>query len=208
MLARDYIRKRFETLEHISATVEERRDDEIRQLCDEINADPSLIDDESVGQRLHFAEYRLASSLRNMLLVAALSFLEGALRLIGEERAPDFGTHVDEYLRRSKGALWRARVHVVIEARGLADKVLSDTISHLDRLWLVRNCIVHAEGNVLSSRSPEVVGRALVDGSLGSVSKDGFVFLDDQAIPDALTSIDRVLNTAMSSRDETVRETN
>ncbi len=144
-----------------------------------------------LGRALSRLEYLVATTFRYCMLTAVCTFLEESMRMLGELVIDDYG----EKVKRERRGSWlkkQCRVYKScseIELSGIADK-----IRLFEDVIVVRNAVVHAWGRIDACRGHKKLREVVSRHSWAEETADGYVFLDDQAVPDAMIASGEIVN--------------
>lgn len=131
------------------------------------------------------------------MLVGVCSLLEEAMKAIAALLARDY----EAKLRAEKKGNWLHR-HIRVLSRSV-NVDLAGVQTELDRfhkLITLRNCIVHAWGKVAAVRKPAAVRAAAQAIETAEVSEDGYLFLGDQVVVEAIIAAENIADHILKSQ--------
>ena len=159
----------------------------------------SSITEEAASAYLHYISVQLTSQARYAFLPRFLSFFEGVMKNICKLSNPEEYKKVD---RRK----WLKTHEEFLRGQGVNLDALKDDLLTMEKLIVIRDCIVHADGDVESCRKPEIVKGAvkaiakehmksgIAKAEVICVREDGnLIALDRQVIPTARIATNHIL---------------
>ncbi len=183
-----YLRKRLERLEQCNAGFETKHSDDERQVCEDVSAGIYMDDDPDLGRILFHMKYVYANTFRYCLLGALCSFLEEALKAIG----PFVGAGYDSRLKQKKGNWLVRHIAVLQDITAIDCAPVQGSVDKFCDLITLRNCVMHSGGNVDSDRDPQAVRKAVQRVETAEQSRDNFLFLGDQVVPEAIIAAEEI----------------
>jgi len=148
------------------------------------NADPS----QHLPSTLHYIQVQLATQLRYALLPRFLGVLERMMKAMCKINCPE------DKVTKGKGS-WLERHVKLLEKNGVSFVDVQDDIENTKNLIIIRNCIVHANGEIEACKDSEAVTKAIK--ALGEndagIFSEGFLSLGDQVIPTAQIAMSNIM---------------
>jgi hypothetical protein len=193
----DYLHRRLEFLGPCHAEIETKALDDERDLIRRIDSGEYGKSDPAVGKIVFHLENVVRNTFRYTMLVGVCSFLEVALKAIAQRSVSDYGAR----LKRKKSGNWLQK-HVSV----LSDAIALDVVSiqadfdKFNHLICIRNCIVHAWGNLAEDSNAAAVRNATQRIETADVSHDDHVVLGDQVIPEALNAAETIAEHILTSK--------
>jgi hypothetical protein len=179
-----YLRKRLESLRGCDAEVESRLS------LDKIKFINAYDDEDTCNKYLSHIDKSVLNTFRYSMLIAVCTFLEESFKFLCDRSVTDYGKKLDAY----RGT-WLAR-----HRRLLADHTSVDVAAikkHLDEMEefvQVRNCIAHAWGKLDGCRNKRQLHEIVKRADYFGLWKDGFLYVDDQAVPTAVIASGHIVN--------------
>lgn len=178
----DYLQKRFDYLQTCDAYIEEKLEDARQDLVRRVNEDELKPQEPPLKQDLFEIEV-VTDTFRYSMLVATCTFLEEFIRFITRQLIADY----EAKLKDAKRGSWLSKhLELLASCVDLDIKSIERQKIIFEDVILVRNTITHAWGRVEASKSPEKLRAIVSRHDWANISNDGFLVLDDQAVPDAM----------------------
>jgi hypothetical protein len=182
-----YLKERLRRLGACNSEIENRL------KCDEIEFINSCGDDGAAVTYLSHIEDVVANTFRYSMLIAACTFLEEAVKAICGLSV----TGYEKMAARSGRGTWLEKHRRLLAAEPSVDlAAIADELARMEEFIQVRNCIVHAWGNVQRCRNSQALERivecvgksAEEDDTLPhfALSADGFICVEDDAVAKAI----------------------
>ncbi len=184
-----YIQSRLERLEQYKAEIEGQLYRDRRSLIQRSSKGTRSPSDPTVGRRLFHLEYVISNTFRYSMLIALCTFLEEAVQTIAQQIVRD----ADGIAKRIKGKSVLGKYLKVLEERAGVDLTpVSRDIQVLAHLVVLRNCVAHAWGKLGRTRNRCAVEKAVKQVATAAISRDGFLILSDQVIPQAIVAAETI----------------
>lgn len=168
-----------------SCELEEHLNERVQSILDKLDEfDKSEVSRASV--ELHYLQVQTANTFRCAMLPRFLGLMERIVK--GMCRIVDSG--VSKALDQRD---WIRSHFSFLEGQGVDLTSIRYQIEILKELSTLRNCIVHANGEINACKSPEKVKQTIRKIETAEESKDGFVMLGDQVIPIAQIANSEIL---------------
>jgi hypothetical protein len=153
--------------------------------------------DPAVGQIVFHLEYVVRNTFRYTMLAGVCSFLEEALKAIAQRSVSDYGAR----LKKLKSGNWlQKHISVLSDALALDVASIKADFAKFNDLICIRNCIVHAWGNLAQDSNATAVRNAAQRIESADVSRDDFLVLGDQVIPEALNAAESIAEHILTSK--------
>ncbi|MCG8450695.1 MAG: hypothetical protein MI725_14085 [Pirellulales bacterium] len=171
----------WNTYHELGSRLEER----VQSIIDRYQEDdPQLA--QILSKELHYVRIQLSTEMRYALLPRFLSLLEKVIKRLCEIVDPESYSCVrqQKWLKNHLDFLNDKDVHL--------DEIEKD-VKALYQLIKIRDCIIHANGEIDACKNPEEVRKAIAAIDTATELKDGLVFLGDQVIPTAQDVMSNIL---------------
>ena len=154
------------------------------------NLAKSALSEKDIGQAYYRLEYIEGNLFRQAMLIMVCSYLEEAMNLIGEETISNYATKIG---KKTKENWFKKRKRLFSEV-GLSFKG-EEECDRINDLRVIRNCIVHAGGNITKYRYPKQVEAAIErlkerdkdkNMKLVEICADKFLYFGDNVIATAI----------------------
>jgi len=186
---RDYLHRRLDYLERCNTQVETEIWDQEMDLCRKIDDGFYSQNDPAIGEIIVHLEFVVGNTFRYTMVVGVCSFLEEAIKRITKRLVADY----DAKIKAQRGGNWLSKhMRVLSHHAGLKIECLKGELDKFDDLIRLRNCIVHAWGNVAGARDPATVQTAVQRIETAEISKDGYLVLGDQVVPEAICTAENI----------------
>ncbi len=193
----DYLRRRLEYIHFCNAEIQSKLFDDGRELCSKIDDGEYSKNDPAVGQIIFHIEYVVANTFRYTMLVGICSFLEEAMKAITKRLLSD----CEGKLRSQKEGNWlHKQIRVLCDSAELNVVPIKRHVDTFHNLITLRNCIVHAWGNVAEARDSAAVKAAAQQVEDAAISADGYLVLGDQVVPQAIIAAEEIAEHVLSSK--------
>ena len=180
----DYLQKRFDYLQTCDAYIEEKLEDARQDLVRRVNEDELKPQEPPFKQDLFEIEV-VTETFRYSMLVATCTFLEESIRFITRQLIADY----EAKLKDAKRGSWLSKhLELLASCVDLDIKSIESQKIIFEDVILVRNTIAHAWGRVAASKSPDKLRAIVSRHDWANISNDGFLVLDDQAVPNAMVA--------------------
>ena len=135
---------------------------------------------------------------RQAMLVMVLSYLDEAMKLIGEASISNYSAKISE---QRKGS-WFEKQKKLFEKYGVSFEGIKDECERINDLIKVRNCIVHAGGRIDKCRNPKQVEIAISrlkerdkdrNFKLVDITSDKFLCLGEDIIATAIIASNKII---------------
>ena len=191
-----YLRRRLEYLERCNAEIESKLSDDERDLCRRVDKGEYSKNDSAIDQIVFHLEIVVGNTFRYTMLIGVCSFLEEAIKAITKRLVSDYETK----LRAQKKGNWlRKHIQVLSGLVGLKVAPIQRDLDKFYNLITLRNCIVHAWGKVAEARDPDAVMGAAHKVETTEISKDGYLVLGDQVVPEAIIAAENIAEEILTS---------
>jgi len=163
-----------------------------------INLIKSALSEKDIGQAYYRLEYIEGNLFRQAMLIMVCSYLEEAMNLIGEETISDYATKIN----RKTGEDWFKKRKRLFNEVGFSFKGIEEECDRINDLRVIRNCIVHAGGNITKYRYPKQVEAAVErlkerdkdkNMKLVEICADKFLYLGDNVIATAIIASEEII---------------
>jgi hypothetical protein len=135
---------------------------------------------------LHHIQVQAKTTLRYAFLPRYLGLLERMVKGICKAASPSEYQNIDQ-----RG--WLKSHTKFLRTIGVSFDGLEDRIKLVRNLIHIRDCIVHANGEIEACTKPQQVRKAIESVETAEVFPDGFVFLGDHVISKAQTAMSRIM---------------
>jgi len=158
----------------------------------------SALSEKDIGQAYYRLEYIEGNLFRQAMLIMVCSYLEEAMNLIGEETISDYATKIN----RKTGEDWFKKRKRLFNEVGFSFKGIEEECDRINDLRVIRNCIVHAGGNITKYRYPKQVEAAVErlkerdkdkNMKLVEICADKFLYLGDNVIATAIIASEEII---------------
>jgi hypothetical protein len=183
----DYLYRRCEYLTRTNAEIEEMLSDDRMEICRQISVGELSKQDPLVGQAFFRIDCIVGNTFRYTMLAGVCSFLEEALKEMSRRVVPDYKQKLNE-----KRGNFLSRHIAILSDAGLNAAPIQGSIDRFHAMITVRNSIVHAWGKLSAVGNPKRLRESLDMIESAEVSKDGFVVLGDEVIPEAVNSAEEI----------------
>jgi hypothetical protein len=191
-----YLHKRLQYLEGCNAEFNSHLDDKRLELARNLDDGTYRKDDPEIGRILHHLNWVLANSFRYTMLVALCSFLEEAIKEITKRLVSDYDARMAAEIGN-----WLARhTRLLAEVRGLDLDPIDKDLKTFHDLIALRNCVVHHWGKVAAARDPCAVEGVANRVETADISRDGFLYLGDQVLPEAISAAENIADHILGSQ--------
>jgi len=182
-----YLHLRCEYLSRTNAEIENKLSDDRLKICRQISVGELPKQNPLVGRAFFRIECIVGNTFRYTMLAGICSFLEEAVKEMSRRVVPEY----ERKLKKKEGNFLRRHIDVLCDA-GLDVASIQTEIDKFHALITLRNSIVHAWGKVSAGRCPEQLRACIATIETAEESKDGFVYLGDQVIPEAICSAEEI----------------
>ena len=201
-----YFKLRSGITQEVYNKVGEGFDKELQILVNKIHSDELDVNSkELVDFDRNKLEKWYPEVLREAILVMFCSLMEEVLRDIAKICVPNY----DDEIKRENGSWLKKHLGVLNKAKGV--DVSEDDVEFLQYFIDLRNCVVHAGGNVNKSRygdgikeavsSLQEYGRSHGSYMLGEW-EDGYLKLDDHFVPVLVKKGEKIINGVFKNLQE------
>jgi len=158
----------------------------------------SALSEKDIGQAYYRLEYIEGNLFRQAMLIMVCSYLEEAMNLIGEETISGYATKIN----RKTGEDWFKKRKRLFNEVGFSFKGIEEECDRINDLRVIRNCIVHAGGNITKYRYPKQVEAAVErlkerdkdkNMKLVEICADKFLYLGDNVIATAIIASEEII---------------
>lgn len=192
----DYLHRRLKYLEQCYAEIESKFSEDKADVCRKIDRGIYNRRDPAIGKIIFHIEYVVANTFRYTMLVGGCSFLEEAIKEITKRLIPDYDARIKDIER---GNWLHKHIQLLSDSADLQTVSLRSDLDRFHDFITLRNCIVHAWGKVREARDPAAVKAASQRIDTAEVSKDGFLVLGNQVIPEAIISGENIVESILTS---------
>lgn len=192
-----YLRRRLQYLEQCNAEIEGKLSEDKLDLCRQIDEGVYSKHDPAIGKVIFHLEFIVGNTFRYTMLVGLCSFLEEALKEITERLVDDYQVKINA---EERGNWLKKHISVLSTQAGVNMVAIQSDLDTFDNLIALRNCIVHAWGNVNKARNPTAVREAAKRIETAEISKDSFLVLGDQVVPEAIIAAENIVDSILTSR--------
>ena len=135
---------------------------------------------------MHLDEINIvADTFRYSMLVAVCTFLEESIKFITQQLNKDYKSKRKDI---KQGSWLSKHLELLASCAGLEIKSIESQKILFNDVILIRNTIAHAWGRVEVSKSPKKLCDTISQYDWININDEGFIILDDQAIPNALVA--------------------
>jgi hypothetical protein len=182
----DYLKRRWQDLTAANDyLIHKLREDE-EKWVESVNAGKSTEAD--ANHALGHAEHVVSRSLRYAMLTSFCTFLEETAREFASRAFPsDFQNRAE----KNKGSKFRKYVSVVVDADFDTSPIRED-LEKFDALIILRNCVVHAWGNISRTHNPDATRQAVNKIESAGIYKDGFLYFGDCVLSEAIIAAENI----------------
>jgi len=182
----DYLKKRLDFLKNCKAYVEKRLSDDERQFI-------NTCDDEDICRKYFcHIDYALRNTFRYCMLIAYCSFLEESVKLLCERSVADYSAKLNAIRRGT----WLSKHRQLLRRHTALDlAAMAEDLDTMEDFVAVRNCIVHAWGNLDKCRNKARL-REIVEKrrDLLATTEDGFLVVERDAVSTASVTSRKLVN--------------
>jgi hypothetical protein len=184
----DYLKKRWDDLRASTNYVIQKMHEDERKWCESVDAGKRTRAE--ANRALFHAEHVVSRTIRYTLLTAFCTFLEETAR---EFASRAFPSDFEDRARRKKGSQF-VRYVKVLEDAGLDTRLIQADLEKFNALITLRNCVVHAWGKLSRALNPKEVKQAVAKIESADVYKDGFLYLGDAVLAEAIFGAENIGN--------------
>lgn len=191
----EYLKIRLEYIEYCNASLEGSIEDDKQQMLDMVNRGKLSQSDPDLGRALFRLEYLVATTFRYCMLAAVCTFLEESMTMLGELVIDDYR----EKVRRERRGSWlKKQLRVYKSCSEIEFTGITDKIRLFEDMIVVRNAVVHAWGRIDACRGHKKLREVVSRHSWAEETENGYVFLDDQAVPEAMIVSGEIVNCVLA----------
>jgi len=191
-----YLKHRLQCLDDCRIEIESKLYDDERALIDKVDEGEYKATDPDVSRMLFHIGFVVANTIRYTMLVGVCTFLEEALKAVTKRRVPDY----EARLRAQKKGNWlHKNIALLAASCHLDTRAYGAQLNKFHDMITIRNCIVHAWGNVSEARDPAALKAAVARTESASISEDGYVLLGDQVLAEAICAAEQIADRVLTS---------
>ena len=176
----EYLTKRREFLEECNSEIENKLEEDRQEICQQVNFGEISIEDPMLAKSFSQIDNVVGNTFRYPMLIAICSFLEESLKLISEQLVPHYKTK----LKEERGNWLKKHLNLLKAYPAVDFMPVQTKLDIFNDIIVIRNSITHAWGADASS-DPKIV-KIVSQREWVKFYEDGFLCLDDQAVPDAI----------------------
>ena len=163
----------------------ERHIEELTTQCMEQFQEPSEVNETVLNQEWHRLNFQTTSVLRYAMLPRFVGLTEYIVKAICRIADADA-------CRALAHRSWFKEHIRLLTKLGVPLDGIADELENFKHLEVLRNCVVHANGDIDACKDPNRVANAIDAIDTADRFRDGFVWLGDQVIPTAQLALGRI----------------
>jgi hypothetical protein len=191
-----YLRKRLQYLEWCKQEFCEHVDEHRRELLENPASGTYRRGDPEVARIVHHLDCVLANTFRYTMLVALCSFLEEAIKEITKRLVSDY----DARITAEKGNWLTRHTRLLADVPGMNLGPIEGDLKTFHDLITLRNCVVHQWGKVAAASDRCAVEAGVRSIETADISTDGFVYLGDQVLAEAIIAAEEIADHILASQ--------
>jgi hypothetical protein len=194
-----YLRQRLHHLLCCNSVIQTEIDGQLRDLCEKVDKGELDRTDPSIGKIVFHLQYVIGNTYRYTLLIGVCSFLEESMKAISRVLVRDYESKWN-VKKRGRGNWLDKQVGLLSDSVGLDVTPIHTDLDGFRDLIALRNCIVHAWGKVAEAIDPGAVKSAASRLGVSEISRDGYLVLNDQAVPTAIWSAECIIDAILMAK--------
>jgi len=170
-----FLRDRLTRIQTCNCDIENKLRDEEHEYLKYWNG--HVIDESDYSKAYNHIDLVVRQTFRYAMLVTVCSFVEDALVRIGKRSDANYNCDIKEIDSNGKMNCAKAHLDLLCKYCGLDATPIKSECESFRQIVTLRNCVVHAWGNVAEDRNPDQVKEA-VEHLVESGKEGNFDFVD------------------------------
>ena len=167
-------------------------------IKDKVILDYSDLSEQDRGRCYHHLEVIVGNFFRQAMLIVICSYLEESMDLVGKDAISDYLANISIKTNEN----WFKKRRRLFKEAGVSFDKIEDECERIEDFVVVRNCIVHAGGNIKKYRNTVQVEEAVVrlkerdkgkNLNLVEIIADEFLYLRDNVVSTAINASRKII---------------
>jgi hypothetical protein len=196
-----YLKERLKRIEDCYRDIENKVMDDETTLMHGVDT----ITEMEFSTAYRHINFSIRNTFRYVMLVAVCSFVEEALVRIAKQLDRDYSAHIQESDRTNRA---KAHLDLLSEHAGLELKPIAPQLPVFKNMIILRNCVVHAWGNVAEDRNRVQVREAVAglteaaakgNQDFVRITEDDYLYFGDHIVVEAILKAESIINHVLKS---------